>query len=175
MFYTIVVELKPVNMNNHRIKLSVLLLLFISALACENDVKPEGISKKSEAELKEIITKQVDSLYSEYEKFGFNWIEFYEDEFTAIYPDSPVKQVTKDSLVSQWQGIYEKYDVQLVSRGKPNVIVSQDMAVSYNSFNEIFIDKSSSDTIKSVGTYIVNWRKQPDDSWKIVFETLHNN
>ena len=49
------------------------------------------------------------------------------------------------------------------------------MAISYNSFNEIFINKENLDTIKNVGTYIINWKRQPDDSWKIVFETLQNH
>ena len=160
------------------IKQNSILVLFLPLflIGCQNESKSTAIApKKSESELKEIITQQVDSLYLEYEKFGFEWIDFYEDEFIAIYPDSPMKKVSKDSLIAQWEGIYEKYDVQLVSRGKPNVIVSQDMAISYNSFNEIFIDKTSMDTIKNVGTYLVNWRKQEDGSWKIVFETVYNN
>ncbi|MBO0330035.1 YybH family protein [[Muricauda] lutisoli] len=154
----------------------VVLFLLLLLIGCQNESKSTAIApKKSESDLKEIITQQVDSLYLEYEKFGFEWIDFYEDEFIAVYPDSPVKKVTKDSLIAQWEGIYEDYDVQLVSRGKPNVIVSQDMAVSYNSFNEIFINKTSMDTIKNEGTYIVTWRKQEDGSWKIVFETVQNN
>ncbi|MBO0340830.1 MAG: hypothetical protein VX798_12500 [Bacteroidota bacterium] len=163
-------------MNNLKLNALTVIISSIIMVGCQNESKSTAIApKKSESELKEIIKQQVDSLYLEYEKFGFEWIDFYEDEFIAIYPDSPVKKVTKDSLIAQWEGIYKKYDVQLVSRGKPNVIVSQDMAVSYNSFNEIFIDKTSMDTIKNVGTYIVNWRKQEDGSWKIAFETLQNN
>ena len=65
--------------------------------------------------------------------------------------------------------------MKLISRGEPTVITSEDMAMSYNSFNEIFIEKISNDTIKNIGTYIITWKRQPDDSWKIVFETLHNN
>tara|TARA_R110001632_G_scaffold118379_1_gene230803 strand:- start:379 stop:867 length:489 start_codon:yes stop_codon:yes gene_type:complete len=160
-----------------KITISALSIVLISTLyfGCTSNVKVEEPSKISEAALETIIKSQVDSLYANYEKFGYDWIEFYADEFTAIYPDTPIKKITKDSLISQWDKIYDIYDVQLLDRGKPSVIVSEGMAISYNSFNEIFINKVTSDTIKNVGTYIINWKRQPDDSWKIVFETLHNN
>ena len=78
-------------------------------------------------------------------------------------------------MKAQWENIYNKYEVKLLDRGEPTIIESEDMAISYNSFNEIFINKSTNDTIKNVGTYIIAWKRQLDDSWKIVFETLHNN
>ncbi|CAZ98064.1 Putative protein [Zobellia galactanivorans] len=31
------------------------------------------------------------------------------------------------------------------------------------------------DTIKNTGSYIANWKRQADDSWKIVLETLQNH
>ena len=96
-------------MNNLKLNALTVLISSIIMLGCQNKSKPTAnAQKKSESELKEIIKQQVDSLYLEYEKFGFEWIDFYEDEFIAIYPDSPVKKVTKDSLIAQWEGIYEK-------------------------------------------------------------------
>lgn len=65
--------------------------------------------------------------------------------------------------------------MRLIHRGKPTIIPSENMAISYNRFNELFIHKESSDAIKNVGTYIVNWKRQADDSWKIRFETLQNH
>ena len=152
-----------------------IILLSLISYGCKNDVKLETQSKTSDAELEAIIKKQVDSLYTVYERFDYDWIEFYADNYTAVYPDSPVQQTSKDSLKAQWERIYGKYDVKLIDRGNPSVIVSQDMAISYNSFNEIFINKTTNDTIKNIGTYIISWKRQPDDSWKIVFETLQNN
>ncbi|WP_179319452.1 YybH family protein [Winogradskyella helgolandensis] len=137
--------------------------------------KKEIAIKTSDSELTTLITKQVDSLYSVYERFDYDWIEFYADNYTAIYPNSQIQHLTKDSLKAQWERIYTKYDVQLIHRGRPTIIPSEDMAISYNTFNEIFINKESSDTIKNIGTYIINWKRQPDDSWKIVFETLQNH
>ena len=162
-------------MKKFKFRLPLIVLLFIVLIGCKNGSKLEPQAKTSDSELTTQITKQVDSLYSVYERFDYDWIEFYADNYTAIYPDSPIKHMTKDSLKAQWKGIYDKYEVKLIHRGRPTIIPSEDMAISYNTFNEILIDKESSDTIKNIGTYIVNWKKQPDNSWKIVFETLQNH
>lgn len=162
-------------MNNLKIFVCLVILMSSFLIGCEHNQNTVPQTKTSNAELKTIITAQVDSLYSVYEKFDYDWIEFYADNYTAIYPDSPIQHLTKDSLKAQWEDIYAKYDVKLIHRGRPTIIPSEDMAISYNTFNEIFINKESLDTIKNVGTYIISWKKQPDDSWKIVFETLQNH
>ncbi len=162
---------KPENMINLTQKALTLLSLSFAFLACQT---PESETPPTDAEITELITMQVDSLYAVYERFDFDWIEFYADDYTAIYPETPISITTKDSLKAQWERIYAKYDVKLISRGRPTIIPSQDLAVSYNSFNEIFVNKETKDTINNIGTYIINWKRQDDDSWKIVFETLHN-
>ena len=162
-------------MKNLKLQLCVITLMAGFFIGCENNQKKALVTKTSDEELTTLITKQVDSLYATYQRFDYDWIEFYADNYTAIYPDSPIQHLTKDSLITQWERIYAKYDVQLIHRGRPTIIPSEDMAISYNTFNEIFINKESSDTIKNVGTYIINWKRQPDHSWKIVFETLQNH
>ncbi len=162
-------------MKNLRLSLLPITLLCTFLFGCNINTNSEAPSKTSNSELTALITRQVDSLYKVYEKFDYDWIEFYEDEFTAIYPGTAVQTISKDSLKAQWKRIYKKYDVQLISRGRPTIIPSEDMSISYNSFNEIFINKETNDTIKNVGTYIINWKRQPDNSWKIIFETLHKN
>ncbi|WP_339666240.1 hypothetical protein [Maribacter arcticus] len=164
-------------MQNYFKQKGIILVLYVGlfSIGCQSEVEQKETPKTSNAEIENLIKKHVDSLYSIYDNFGYEWIEFYDDTFTSIYPETPININSKDSLKSQWKRIYDKYDVKLISRGEPTVITSEDMAMSYNSFNEIFIEKISNDTIKNIGTYIITWKRQPDDSWKIVFETLHNN
>ncbi|WP_047246136.1 YybH family protein [Maribacter thermophilus] len=162
-------------MKNLKLRSALLILLPFVIIACQNNEKPLPVTKTSDAEITALITEQVDSLYAVYERFEYDWIDFYADNYVAIYPDSPIQNLTKDSLITQWEQIYKKYDVQLIHRGRPTIIPSEDMAISYNTFNEIFINKESLDTIKNTGTYIINWKRQSDDSWKIVFETLQNH
>jgi hypothetical protein len=162
-------------MKHLKFTLLLIILSFIALIGCKNENKLVPKTKTSDAEVTNIIIKQVDSLYAVYERFDYDWIEFYDNNYTAIYPDSPVEHMTKDSLKAQWKRIYAKYDVKLLSRGKPTIIPSEDMAISYNSFNEVFIHKETHDTINNQGTYIVNWKRKSDDTWKIVFETVLNN
>ncbi|MBL4708761.1 MAG: hypothetical protein JKY48_10035 [Flavobacteriales bacterium] len=103
------------------------------------------------------------------------WLDFFEDEFTNVFPETPIRKISKDSTKAIWEGIYNRNDVQLISRGKPSLITSEDMVIYHNNFHEIFINKQSQDTIKITGTYVVAWRRQPNDSWKIVFESVMNN
>jgi hypothetical protein len=168
--------IKKSTMKILNIKPQLLIVLTLSSIiGCQTSEQPKEITKTSSADLKNQIRTQVDSLYQVYERFDYNWIEFYQNEYTAIYPDTPIKMMSKDSLTAQWKGLYKKYEVKLIDRGVPTIIESEDMAISYNSFNEIFINKETNDTVKNIGTYIVAWKRQPDDSWKIAFETLHNN
>lgn len=152
-----------------------IVLCCIALLGCKDRDQVPPRTPTPDSELTALITKEVDSLYAVYERFDYDWIEFYANDYTAIYPDSPIMPKTKDALRTQWEQIYEKYEVQLLDRGRPTVIPSEDMAMSYNTFHEIFINKETRDTINNTGTYIITWKRQPDDSWKIVFETLQNH
>ncbi|MCB0661835.1 MAG: hypothetical protein KDC24_03770 [Saprospiraceae bacterium] len=155
---------------------TILILAFLFILhSCKEEHSVNDNAKTSDAEMIEIITKEVDSLYKVYERFDYGWMEFFAENYAAIYPDSKVQHMTRDSLISQWKRIYSKYEVQLLDRGRPTIIPSEDMAISYNTFHEIFINKETRDTSDNTGTYIVTWKKQADGSWKIVFETLQNH
>ncbi|WP_422351645.1 YybH family protein [Flagellimonas sp.] len=141
--------------------------------ACKDNTKKPVIN--SGAELEALIQTKVDSFYTVYERFDYDWIDFFENEFTNVFPDTPIRKISKDSTKALWKDLYNRYEVQLLERGDPSFITSQDMVISHNYFNEIFIHKESRDTIPNAGTYVIAWRRQPDNSWKIVFESVHNN
>lgn len=154
------------------------LILLISIMSgCQSQKKDrlEKPVKTPVSDLETIIEEKIDSFYMVYKRFDYDWIDFFDDEFTNVFPDTPIRKISKDSTKAIWKSIYDRYNVQLLSHGKPSFITSEDMVISHNSFNEIFINKQSQDTIKNVGTYIVAWKRQPDNSWKIVFETVQNN
>jgi ketosteroid isomerase-like protein len=163
-------------MNTHfKLKAMAALLLLIGLSSCQLKEQQPRIEQPTEAQIEAIITQEVDSLYAVYQRFEYDWIQFYAPEFTAIYPGTPLATYKRADLTKQWEDIYKTYEVKLIERGRPTVIASSNMAMSYNSFNEIFINKTTQDTTKNVGTYIITWKKQPDASWKIVFETLHKD
>jgi hypothetical protein len=154
---------------------SILLISIIYGCQSQKNNKLEKTGNISVSDLETTIKKRVDSFYKVYKQHDYDWIDFFEDEFTNVFPDTPIRKISKDSTKAIWKGIYKRNDVQLISHGKPSFITSQDMVISHNSFKEIFINKQSKDTIKIIGTYLVAWRRQPNDSWKIVFESVLNN
>jgi len=163
------------NINPHIFSALILLISVMSGCQSKKKDRLEKPVNTSVYDLESIIEDRIDSFYTVYKQFDYDWIDFFEDEFTNVFPDTPIRKISKDSTKAIWKGIYNRYDVQLISHGKPSFITSEDMVISHNSFNEIFINKESQDTIKNVGTYVVAWRRQPDDSWKIVFESVLNN
>ncbi len=151
-------------------------VLFVCLLSgCKSKEETPEPTPQSTSEIEAIIEAKVDSFYKVYERFDYAWIDFFEEEFTNVFPDTPIRKISKDSTKAIWESIYSKYDVQLLERGKPSFISSQDMVISHNHFNEIFINKETGDTIKNEGTYVIAWRRQTNDNWKIVFESVHNN
>jgi hypothetical protein len=153
----------------------ILLISIMSGCQSQKEDMSEKPVNTSISDLETIIEEEIDSFYTVYKQYDSDWIDFFEDEFTNVFPDTPIRKISKDSTKAIWKGIYDRNDVQLISRGKPTFITSEDMVISHNSFNKIFINKQSQDTIKIVGTYIVAWKRQLDDSWKIVFESVLNN
>ncbi len=155
----------------------VLILFSLMMTGCQKHEKAEQENHEdvSSTELETIIAKELDSFYTVYKRFDYDWIDFFEEEFTNVFPDTPIRKISTDSTKALWKGIYENYEVQLISHGKPTFITSRDMVISHNPFNEIFINKQTRDTATNVGTYITAWRRQKDNSWKIVFETVQNN
>jgi len=161
-----------------KLRTSIGLILLIGILSGCQSRKKEILEKPvgtSISDLEAIIEKEIDSFYIAYKQYDYDWIDFFDDEFTNVFPDTPIRKISKDSTKAIWKSIYDRYEVQLIYHGKPSFITSEAMVISHNSFNEIFINKQNHDTIKNVGTYIVAWKRQLDNSWKIVFETVQNN
>lgn len=154
--------------------ISLIFLVYV-VFGCQNKNKCEEKTKMSTSDLEALIETKIDSFYTVYTRYNCDWIDYFEDEFTNVFPDTPIRKTTIDSTKALWRGIYNRYDVQLIDRGKPSFITSQDMVISYNDFHEIFIHKQTQDTTTIIGTYIVAWRKQADNSWKIAFESVQNN
>lgn len=165
-------------MKNLKLLTFLILILLICIISGCQSKKKDTLEKSvnlSITKLETIIKKRIDSFYTVYKQYDNDWIDFFEDEFTNVFPDTPIRKISKDSTKAIWKGIYNRNNVQLISYGKPTFITSQNMVISYNSFKEIFINKQSKDTIQIAGTYLLAWRRQPNSSWKIAFESVLNN
>jgi len=146
------------------------LYLFIPIILLTNC---QSTVQNSNEEIEAIILQEIDGLYEVYTKSDLKWVNYYQDEFTAISNNGTSQLRNAKDLRVQWKNIYEKYEVVLRDHGPPTLLVSQDQVVHYNTFDEILIEKETADTTVSIGTWIVVWKKQENNTWKINLETYH--
>ena len=140
------------------------LLIFIS---CSED-------KQQSSE--EIKTEVINTLNKLYEGYSDSDLE----EFTRYYQNDVIRMGTdgeyqkgKDVFIENWTKTYEKYEVVVLDYSQPEVLVGQDQVVTFNNYDEMFIEKKTRDTTRIQGTWIGVWKKQEDDSWKLRMTTWH--
>lgn len=150
------------------------LLVLILIQSCQEQKKSSFENEILNASIETEIKKEIDALYDVYTKSDLKWVDFYKDVYTVASTDGSIQTKYADSLRIEWESIYNIYDVILREHGEPTIIASENQALHYNTFDEIFIKKATKDTTKSIGTWIVLWKKQNDNSWKIEFETYHS-
>ncbi len=65
-------------------------LLFGVMTGCQikKQERLENPVKSSVAELETIIGNEVERFYKAYRKFDYDWIDFFEDEFINVFPDT---------------------------------------------------------------------------------------
>lgn len=118
------------------------------------------------------IKNAIEEVYDYYIKSDLRWVDFYADKYTFIRDDGSARIMDADSLLKQWQKLYKKYDITVLNHGEPTVYTSGNQALHYNTVSEIFVNKTTKDTIQNEGgTWIALWEKQKNNSWKIVWET----
>jgi len=147
------------------------ILFVISLHSCNNQNSSNAnANAKNTAETE--VRKTIEAAYDYYTKSDIRWVDFYNDEYTVITGDGTALTMFADSLRKQWQKMYKDYDVIVLSHGKPTVIASENQALHFNTASEMFINNATNDTTKNgEGTWIALWKKQNDNSWKIVWET----
>jgi len=82
-------------------------------------------------------------------------------------------EIGKDVFKQGWIESAEKFDMVLLNYSQPTVLVGQDQVVTFNTFDELFINKETRDTTEVHGTWLGVWKKQEDGSWKLRMTTWH--
>ena len=148
-------------------KITLFLILAVLIIGCnESEVQ-------SDKEIESEITKLYNNLYEDYRAFDV-------DKFTNYYQDDVIRMGTdgtyetgKDIFKKGWIESAEKFDMVLLDYSKPTVLVGQDQVVTFNTYDELFINKETRDTTEVHGTWIGIWKKQEDGSWKLRMTTWH--
>lgn len=102
------------------------------------------------------------------------------DEMLTYYQDDVIRmgqggttQIGKELFREGWERTYERYDVEILDYSQPEILMGQDQVVTYNTYDEIFISKETSDTTRANGTWIGIWKLQDDGFWKLRMTTWH--
>ena len=145
----------------------VYIITILFFLSCSED------KKQSKEEIKAEVVTTLNKLYEGY-------IDSDLEEFTRFYQDDVIRmgtdgeyQIGKEVFIENWTKTYKKYDVIVLDYSQPEVLVGQDQVVTYNTYDEMFIEKKTRDTTRINGTWIGVWKKQEDDSWKLRMTTWH--
>ncbi len=117
------------------------------------------------------VRNAVNQAYDYYSHADMQWIDYYNDSFTIINNNGEAITNHADTLRKQWKNMYQNNEVTVLSQGDPTIIASGKQVLHYNKVHEIIVNHESHDTIDNKGTWIALWKKQADDSWKIVWET----
>jgi ketosteroid isomerase-like protein len=95
---------------------------------------------------------------------------FLEEDVTTIRPNSPVLR-GKNALVERWSSILQ--DPTASISWKPlRVVVSAsgDLGFTVGSY-EVTKDSGQGRKAAGSGKYVTIWRKQPDGTWKVTFDS----
>ncbi len=165
--------MKPLNyylstFNKTYIGLFVLFLI----LSCGDQKNSSLEIEKSNSDIEAEVKKEIEALYDVFTKSDLKWVDYYKKEYTVAARDGSFQTKHSDSLRIEWEDIYNRYDVILQDHGKPTVFADGNQALHFNTYDEIYINKATNDTTRSIGSWIVLWEKQIDNSWKIEFETI---
>lgn len=136
---------------------------------------PLSCSQKGQANseaVKKEITQVIEDFYTKYENEDIAFVDYYREDVIRIGTNGE-STVGNKSFRDSWEQRIKNDSFDLISYGKPEVILGREQVVSYNTFDEIFIDPESRDTSRATGTWIAVWQKQANGDWKIQMTTWH--
>jgi ketosteroid isomerase-like protein len=95
---------------------------------------------------------------------------FLEEDVTSIRPNSPVLK-GKNALLERWSGILQDPTATISWKPLRAVIAaSGDLGFTVGSY-EVTRDSGQGKKAAGSGKYITIWRKQPDGTWKVTFDS----
>jgi len=151
------------------IKFRGLLFLFITIqIQCQSPKPIEG----SDENIREEVLKAFNEMYDTYSEGTDEYFKYFEQDFVRVGTDGNIISGLEQPK-TDWNELLSKYKMKLISYGQPKLVIGTGQVVTINSYDEMFINNESSDTIFVEGIYIATWRRQNDANWKISMDTWH--
>ena len=118
----------------------------------------------------EVFREQLGAYHSAYEANDV-------DAIVAFYVDRAMRLPADGSIIRGVSAIRDRMvaaradnDFVLDDLRTTDVQLSGDLAVTLSTFDERRVSKSSGETTRQVGQWLVLWQRQSDDTWKITKE-----
>ncbi|WP_138429823.1 hypothetical protein [Fodinibius saliphilus] len=111
------------------------------------------VQQPSSETIKKEITQVIGDFYTKYKNEDIAFVDYYRNDVIRIGTDGKPVMGNK-SFREKWEQRIQDDNFDLLSYGKPEVIVGKEQVVSYNTFDEIFINPESKDTSRATGTWI---------------------
>ncbi|MGH9702005.1 MAG: YybH family protein [Candidatus Acidiferrales bacterium] len=140
------------------------ILLFIGGISPANSTTKS--SKGTDALLK--ADSDFASATAEKGLEGFG--SFLADDAATLRPNQPVIS-GKDSVVAAWVQLLNNHTLSITWKPMTaSISASGDLGFTVGSY-EITKTDDKGKQVVATGKYVTIWRKQPDGSWKVVFDT----
>lgn len=133
-----------------------------------------GTNGETEEQVKTEIQTVFEDFYSKYENEDLSFTDYYTDDVIRLAPSGEFTD-SVDEFRERWKQTIEDDSFDLLDFGEPRFIISPEQVVSFNTFDEIFIEPESGDTTRYTGTWVAVWQKQDNGDWKIRMTTWHSN
>ena len=122
---------------------------------------------------KQAVMEAWTGLYNEYSDGDLDeMLTYYEDDVIRMGASGTVQQ-GKEKFRENWEQTYRENEVKILDYSQPIILMASDHVVTYNTYDEIFVSKQTSDTTRITGTWIAVWKKQEDGTWKARMTTWH--
>lgn len=142
-------------------------VLLIMLTACQQT------TEFSEEDIRKEIGNVFDDFYEKYESEDFAFTDYYDEDVIRLAPSGKYTEGVEE-FKKNWKRTIEEDSFELLSFGEPRFVISREQVVSFNTFDEIFVESETEDTTRYTGTWIAVWQKQQEGDWKIQMTTWHS-
>lgn len=150
-------------------KLWLLSLVLILLANCKEAQNNEELKAKA----KEEVLKKFNAMWVSYAKGGVDFFDYYEDDLVRVTENGEIT-IGKEKHKEEWDAYFnEGNSVELIKYDEPTLVTGQDLIITINHFEELFITNNGADTTLNKGVYIIGWKKQSDNTWEISMDTWH--
>jgi len=148
-------------------KTPLFLTLLVFCISCQQTVQTDLATEEHKTEVKETIAKSMKLFYGAWENEDVDSVLFFLDEGLVNMFDFGMS-VTKEECREGFQELFDTYSIEGVESEIIEIIVDHDYAFEIELFKQKWITNDKQDTTHFDMRGMTVFKKQDDDSWKMI-------